>query len=919
MKGLVFILACLAAFPLRGEPILFEKDIRPILKAHCFHCHGEDGKSEAGLDLRLARLIAKGGKSGPGLVAGKPSESLLFSKVDKGEMPKKKGKLPEEQIAVLREWIAQGAKTARAEPENPDAYVFTEEERNHWAFRPIHKAEAPPGEDNPIDAFILENLVQNGLSFSPEAEKRTLLRRATLDLTGLPPEPDETKRFLEDLSPLAYNRLIDRLLASPAYGERWGRHWLDVAGYADSEGYNEKDTERKWAWRYRDYVVNAFNDDMPWDQFIREQVSGDEMLEPPYENLKSEEIEKLVATGFLRMAPDGTGSGANDELARNQVIAETLKIVSSSFLGMSVGCAQCHDHRHDPITQRDYYSFRAIFEPGLNPKNWKQPAGRAISLFTDEDRKKFAEIEKKAKAVDLEREEKVKFFIDRTLQWKLEKLPQEVRDPLRVAYHAKEEDRTPDQVALLKKYPSVKQISAGSLYLYDREYNEEIRKLGKLRKQKLDESLAIAREKAEKAEDGGEKVKVTESSLAKHYPEGASELEAIDRKIEFFKGTLSKKSLDAIVNKAKDIRAKKPEEPFVRALTEPKGEPPVTRVFFRGNHDQPKNEVGPSGLSIISKEGSEIPHRNPSLSSTGRRSAFAQSLTDGRHPLTARVLVNRFWLHHFGRGIVDTPSDFGLLGDQPSHPKLLDWLASDFMENGWHLKRLHRMIMTSRAYKQSSRQNPTSMRKDPDNRLLSHMNIRRMEAEVIRDSILSLSGSLNRRLSGKPIPVMEDEVGKFVLGKENLDGERKPGKAIDLLGDQFRRSLYVQIRRSRMLSLFDAFDLPAMEPNCEKRSVSTVAPQALIFMNDNFLIDQSKAMAIRFRKLTNGNLVRLLELAWQHTFTQHPSEVEIKSAMEFVQRQKLLLKERKVEEPELLAIASYCQALLSSNRFLYFD
>ena len=885
---LIFAIPLLAgAIQLAAAPVLFEKDIRPILKAHCFHCHGEDGRERGELDVRLARLILEGGEHGPAIVKGKPEESRLFQMVNTGKMPKEQAKLSAEEIGLIRDWIAQGAKTARPEPEDPDAVGITDEERSFWAFQPIQNPKVPEGAANPVDAFLLRRLHAEGLEFSKAANKRTLIRRATFDLTGLPPTPEEIKKFGEDQSPDAYAKLIDRLLGSPQYGVRWGRHWLDIAGYADSEGYNERDTERAWAWRYRDYVVNAFNKDLPWDQFIREQLAGDEMVKPPYKELKPEQIDRLTATGFLRMAPDGTGSANNND-ARNQVMAETLKIVSTSLMGMTVGCAQCHDHRYDPIPQKDYYQLRAIFEPGLNPKSWRVPNSRRITLYTDADRAKSAEIEAEAKKADAERQKKVEFFIERTLEWKLEAVPEKDRKELREAYRSKKRDDA--QNAILKKYPSVRQISAGSLYLYDREYNDEINKLNKKRK-----------EFADKKDD----------------EKAAAEVKRIDERITFFKEALSKKVLDAMAKKATDIRATKPEEPFIRALTEPAGTPPVTHVFFRGNHDQPKDAVKPAGLSVVSAPA--IADNDAALPSTGRRTAFAKHLTSGKHPLTARVLVNRFWLHHFGRGIVDTPGDFGRLGELPSHPELLDWLANDFMKHGWQLKRLHKLIMTSQAYRQVSRRNAKQDKIDPDNRLLGRMNVRRMEAETIRDAMLALSGQVSFKLGGKPVPVMEDEVGQFILGKENLDGERKPGKAVDLKGAQHRRSLYVQVRRTRKLSFLDAFDAPAMEPNCAKRPVSTVAPQALIFMNNAFVLGQSRAMAERLQAQAKDDLDSQLAAGWEHAFGHTATPEQVSKSREFVHRQTALFKERKDKTPELTALANYCQALMSANKFVYVE
>ena len=343
-----------AALP--AEPLTFEAHVRPILKAHCWQCHGEEEELKGNFDARLARFLLKGGDSGPAIVAGKHDKSLLYEKVAAGEMPPGKKKLSPREIEVLARWIDSGAGTARPEPESLAAGdTFTDEERAHWSFQPIRRPELPPVNHpesvrTPIDAFVLSRLESQGLSFGPAADRATLIRRLAFDLTGLPPETEAVDEFVNDPAPDACERLVDRLLDSPAYGERWGRHWLDVAGYADSDGFSEKDLERKWAWKYRDYVVRAFNDDKPWNEFIVEQLAGDELLTPPYANLTPEQADRLIATGFLRMGPDGTGDGAVDQnVARNEVLAETIKIVSTSLLGLSVGCAQCHAHRYDPI------------------------------------------------------------------------------------------------------------------------------------------------------------------------------------------------------------------------------------------------------------------------------------------------------------------------------------------------------------------------------------------------------------------------------------------------------------------------------------------------------------------------------------------------------------------------------------------
>ena len=350
------------------DPV-FETHIRPIFKANCFHCHGEDDKLEGKLDLRLARLMIQGGENGPSVVSDQPDQSLIVKRIVAGEMPPGEKKLSAQQIELIRRWIANGVKTARTEPQSPPVGDFTDEERSFWSFQPISNPSVPSvGDSNqvnsPVDPFLLAKLKQHQSNFSNEADRRTLIRRLAFDLHGLPPATDDVEQYVNDSAPDAYERLLDQLLASPHYGERWGRHWLDIAGYADSDGYTENDPVRTYAYKYRDYVIRQFNANKPFDQFIIEQLAGDELVPLPYENLPVEAADKLAATGFLRMAPDGTSGGfADPNLAKNDVIAETIKVVSTSLLGLTVGCAQCHNHRYDPIAQTDYYRFRALFEP----------------------------------------------------------------------------------------------------------------------------------------------------------------------------------------------------------------------------------------------------------------------------------------------------------------------------------------------------------------------------------------------------------------------------------------------------------------------------------------------------------------------------------------------------------------------------
>src|SRR4051794_4680127 len=407
--------------------LTYEQHVRPILKARCFQCHGEEGEPKAKLDLRLVGLMRRGGRSGEAIRPGSHEESLLWERIDAEEMPPGEKKLTPAERATIAGWIDQGARTSRPEPA-PESLslaagaAWTEEERTFWSFRPIGRPEPPRVRDasrvrTPIDAFLLDRLEASGLTISPEADRRTLIRRLTYDLTGLPPTPVEIDSFVDDPAPDAYERLVERLLGSPRYGERWARHWLDVAGYADSDGATAKDPERKDAYKYRDYVVRAMNADRPWDELIREQLAGDEMLTPPYKDLAPGDVDKLVATGFLRMAPDGTSDPSVDpDTARNDVVAETIKVVSTSLLGLTVGCAQCHAHRYDPISHEDYYQFRALFEPALDPKHWRVPSARLVSLWSGADRERASVVDAEVDRIAKERTAAVQELVEKVLE-----------------------------------------------------------------------------------------------------------------------------------------------------------------------------------------------------------------------------------------------------------------------------------------------------------------------------------------------------------------------------------------------------------------------------------------------------------------------------------------------------------------------
>ena len=887
---------CGIGLPAQAAPLTFEKDVRPILKAHCFHCHGEEGERKGKLDLRLKRLIAAGGESGPALKAGQPEESLLIERIVSGEMPPTDKKLPAKELAILKQWIQEGAATAAVEPENVDQVSDIDpSELDFWSLKevrrpPVPNVAAADRVRNPIDNFLLEKLAAHGLSYAPEADRRTLIRRAKFDLLGLPPTPEETAEFVADERPDAYERLIDRLLALPQYGERWGRHWLDIAGYADSEGYSVEDPVRAHHWRYRDYVIRSLNADKPFDRFLVEQLAGDELVPPPYQNLTAEQQDLLTATGFLRQAPDGSASGVAPKESANAYMTETIKIVSTSLLGMTVGCAQCHNHRYDPITQADYYRMRALFEPSLDWKNWRNPNQRLINVTTAEIQQARAALEAEAAKIDAEVEVRIKDSVQQVLTKELAKLPEEKREAAKAAYETAADKRTDEQKALAKEYYTLFNLNRGTLELYDGQLALKIREHAK---------------------------------------------------------------------QAADVRAKKPPEEFLAALTEVPGQVPVTVLFHRGDIDQPKQEIAPNELTALQPFLTQpIAAKDPSLPTSGRRLAYAKNLTNGRHPLVGRVLVNRVWLHHFGRGIVSTPGDFGRLGDRPTHPELLDWLASEFVAQGWQLKSLHRLLMTSSAYRQSAQRSVQADQIDPDNKLLSHMSLRRLEAEAIRDAMLTAAGTLTLKSFGPPVPVAEDENGQIIIGQESIDGNGIAVPKTALNGEENRRSVYVQVRRSKLLSLLDTFDLPSMEPNCELRNVSTVTPQSLLLMNSSTIRALSNSLADRLERECGDDVALRARRAWELVYQRPPSEIEQQRAVEFLtaasgtgtpaaatvaatatppaavttdadpkKTPEQIEAEKKAAEQKLAeakartraGLVNLCQALFGSNEFLYVD
>lgn len=894
---LLRIAAAAPASAAKGAPAdITQHDVIPILNLRCTVCHGLR-RQEAGLDLRTKESMLKGGKSGPAIVPGKPDQSRIIQRIHAGEMPPPKelvdfGVRPVEpaELETLTQWIAAGAPLVDIKPDvattEPDPLV-TDQDRQFWSFQPPQRPPVPdqaaltphpspsgrgaggegdraPGKRirNPIDAFILRKLDDKGLTFSPEADRLTLIRRVAFDLTGLPPTWDEVEAFLADNSPDAYEKMVERYLASPHYGERWGRYWLDLAGYADSEGKRSADVIRPYAWKYRDYVIRSFNDDKPYDRFLLEQIAGDELVD--YEDapvLTREMADDLIATGFLRMAPDGTGADIVNTVAeRMEVVSDELRVLGSAVLGLTIQCAQCHSHKYDPIPQRDYYRLVAVFKGAYDVHDWLkstsvggqtkgEPQMRTLKIATQNERRQWEGTKRKIEAEIAERKDKLaqlrQRLTEKHLDRRLAKLPEQLRDDLRRMLETPAEQRTDRQRQLAEQYE--------------------------------------------------EKLRIDEKELVKLEPEYKAREAKTDREI-------------------KELRESIPPEPAMRALWD-RGVPSNTYIYLRGEYTRPGRLVGPGVPSVLTdgRTPFDVQPPWPGSKKTGRRLALAKWLIQPDHPLTARVIVNRIWQHHFGQGIVKTLDNFGKTGSPPSHPELLDWLACEFVDRGWSIKEMHRLMLTSRTYKQVSTVTEPLQERDPENRLLSRMPLGRMQAEVLRDSILAVAGQLNREPFGPPDPVKVRDDGLVT----SLGTERG-----------FRRSVYVQQRRKEIPTILDTFDLPQMIPNCVERPVSTVASQALHLMNDGQVREMADRFAERVVEEVGPEPERQVERVYQLALSRLPTDEERKACLDTLAQltdewQKHEKEDRATgssgNEAAKQALATFCHTILNSAAFLYID
>ena len=862
-----------------------------ILHVKCLVCHGKQD-TEGGLDLRTRASLLKGGKSGPAIILGKTNESLLLKRIAEGhptpEMQNEYFVRPvtSDEVEKLSEWIAAGAPPELEEVlrvgDGPDP-LLRDEDRKFWSFQPPKRVEVPKVRNQslvrtPIDAFLLDKLEGKGLSFSPEANSLSLLRRAYFDLIGLPPDPEQVQAYLEDQRPGAYERLIDRLLASPQYGERWARFWLDAAGYADSEG-GGGDSIRPHAYRYRDYVIRSLNADKPYDQFLLEQIAGDELFD--YKVVKEptqKQLDCLVATGFLRMTPDRTHEhDANFVPTRLETVADSVEMLSSSVMGLTMGCARCHSHKFDPIPQRDYYRFSAILRTAYDPYDWlipnkllggnqkREPPERYLMTVPELERREVeaynAPIQAEIAKLEHSLKELARPWEEKLFEENLARVPVEVRADVRKAFETPKEIRTTVQNDLVEKF-------------------------------KLS-------------------VEVTQQDLKEKFKSFREQSEKLNKSIEQAKNRLRP-------------------QPRIRALFDMGGEPTPTRILLRGDPANPGQRVE-AGVPSVLREGiSPYQIIKPiwTTDTSGNRLALARWLIQPNHPLTSRVIVNRIWQQHFGNGIVTTPENFGHLGAKPTHPELLDWLATEFVQQKWSIKALHKLIMTSSAYRQSSHFDLASVsEKDPDNALLSRFPMRRMDGDQIRDSILKVSGRLDLTPFGPPEGVEVTAEGE-VLSKATPTACGGSVCLVPAVQSEVRRSIYTLVRRETPLTLLEVFDAPQLQPNCLKRGYSTVATQALQLLNGNMIRESARYFAGRTIDLVSYDVEKQVEHVYRVALSRPPTQQELTLGMETIldftrqwleQLQKEVPAEPRQTKGQWLGLASFCHIILNSPDFIYID
>jgi mono/diheme cytochrome c family protein len=783
----------------------FEEHVRPVLASNCFKCHGAE-KQNGHLRLDSLGAMLTGGESGPAIVPGKPDESLVIDAINHGsfEMPPET-KLKDDEIASLTQWIKLGALWPGETGVAPIAKRarITDEDRAFWSFQPVARPALPAISNDywsrgPLDRFILARLNEAGIEPASESPPEQLIRRLYFDLTGLPPSPAEIDAYLNDTAADKYERLVDRLLAGPRYGERSARAWLDLVRYAESDGYKQ-DSYRPHAWRYRDYVVDAFNADKPYDQFVREQLAGDELA--PHDPAA------VTATGYLR-AGIYEYNAKDARTQWNFILNDVTDVTADVFLGLGVSCARCHDHKFDPILQADYFRLRAFFAP-LLPRD-------DVPLATPHQRAEY--------------EGKLAGWLEETVGIRTELAALEEE---KLAAAAKDE---------IKRFPADVQA------MYHKPASERT---------PFEQQIAylVARQAKEK-QDG-----VNFEAALKNEKDKLARWKELREQL-------------------KQTEANKPAElPVTYTVTDVGPVAPSTTIPASRRKESPP--IAPGFLTILDPAPATIASPANDSQSTGRRSALAAWITRSDNPLTARVMVNRVWQQHFGRGLVGTSSDFGKLGERPSHPELLDYLASQFVDSGWRLKDLHRAIVTSATYRQTAlRSMPEEARViDPTNRLLWRMNTRRLEAEQIRDAMLAASGELSLAAGGEGVEAAQP-----------------------------RRSIYTKVYRNKKDALLEVFDVADGLLSTPQRNVTTTAPQALLMINSDITLKRADAFAATLVAAHPSDDQALVRLAYRSALGRAPTDSEANAAVHFLHSGK---------RPQ--ALVDFAHALLNANEFLYVD
>ncbi len=919
-----------SATPEQAE--FFEKKIRPLFAAKCQKCHSADAQV-AGLDMTSAESFARGGESGALVNKDKPEESRLLKVIRYDENPKMPptGKLKDDEIEAVTAWVKMGAPwpgaapaaAAKTFPKNSSVRSFTDDEKQFWAFQPMRDF-APPQVKNsawvksPIDHFVLAKLEEKGLQPAPAADKLTLLRRATFDLTGLPPTTKEMEDFRADTSPEAFQKVVERLLASPRYGERWGRHWLDVARYADSTG-NDEDHRYPHAWKYRDYVIQAFNDDLPYDQFVREQLAGD--LLPAKDG---SEVNKrgIIATGFLALGAKAIAQQDKVKMLYD-VYDEQVDVTSKAFLGLTVACARCHNHKFDPILTKDYYAMTAMFASTKSFSVWESH----VSVPLEKPLVPKAEFAK-YQAAKKELAEK-----DKRVKLTMEDITDAVKEPIAkanlprlaefmiAARQVYENGAKPEVVAAQTKLPEAL-LKKWVAYLkpsdkvrgYLNEWNDaKADQLGdnlngaamayqtRFQKRQAELEAQILKWRPEYQKALAENKSLPEKPKLEagedrffddvYFGGGPFSVSAKDQK-NFSAEQWTR--LEALRKESEALKKAAPPEPAMACAIED-GEPVKQKVFIRGDYNSHGDDAPPSFPAILERF-----NTNPNFQGSGRLQ-FAEWLVRPEHPLTSRVMVNRVWQGHFGEGLVRTPDNFGKMGEKPSHPELLDYLARQFSKNGYSIKSLHRMMMLSSTYQMAS-DNAAAMEMDQDNRLLSRFSRRRLSIEEMRDGLLAIDGTIDFTIGGS------------LQSGRGTDGETSQGRLSVNPETLKRRSVYIPLRRANLPTLLNLFDFGDATTLTGKRQLTNVATQALFWLNSNFPTDRSiEITKALLSEKTNADRV---STAYLRILNRPASAQEIASGLQYLEAFKQKFAGDKAEAK---AWQSFCRILMASNDFIYVD